>query len=162
MSTAVTPTKVSTISVISPTSQNHVCIVCGSSVSKSGNRRRLYRDGKKTPYCEELEYVIGESLDPFLQTHISCRSCRDKAATLMKNLEHFRKQFHTTKCVTGRKEQVVKRIVPCYSQRARKRVLFDSASTRDTMTSHVSRAEGPCQSISFVLLACVNIRAYRC
>ena len=154
MSNSVTPTKVSTISVISPKSQNNVCVVCGSCVTKSDNRRRLYREGKKTTYCEEIEYVVGESLDPFLQTHVSCRSCREKAATLMKNLENYRKQFRTTQCRNRRKEEVHKRVVPCDSQGARKRVLFDSTNTKSNQlfdaASTGSSTTAPCQSFSTV------------
>ena len=75
--------------VISSKSPKHACAVCGMYVAKSDNRR-LYSEGKKETYCEEIEYIVGESLDSFLQTHVSCRSCRDKAAALINILNNYR------------------------------------------------------------------------
>ncbi|XP_070577497.1 uncharacterized protein [Ptychodera flava] len=130
MSSAITPTKVSTTSVVSPKTRENICVVCGAHVAKCENRRRLFKDGKKTPSCEEIEFAVGASLDPFLHTHVSCRSCSNRASTLLKHLQQFRQQFKSTRSTIGTKEEVVKRLVPCENQRPSKRVLFDATNTK--------------------------------
>ena len=110
---AVTPTKVSTVSVISrPKSPKYVFVVRGSYVTKSDwlipnllsstlgpivkvkkNRRSLLRRRRTT---RKSSTSSGKVWIHFCQTHISCRSCRDKAAALINNLQNYKKQFSTT------------------------------------------------------------------
>ena len=141
---AVTPTKVSTVSVISrPKSPKYVFVVRGSYVTKSDwlipnllsstfgpivkvkKRRSLLRRRRTT---RKSSTSSGKVWIHFCQTHISCRSCRDKAAALINNLQNYKKQFSTTNAgLWGQKSSLNRLFLVITTEFAR--LLFDPTNT---------------------------------
>ena len=94
-----TPTK--TITRITVPSREATCVVCGSDVPKSDNRRKLFHSFQKTTACKNLEVVLGDDIGLELSytanNCIICKSCYEKNITLVKKITEFRSKYVATK-----------------------------------------------------------------
>ena len=93
MATNVTPTK--TFSRIALSSNETVCVVCGTEITDRSKRRKLFNAATKTSVCKNLETIIGRqlNLDSCL-SNIVCRNCADKNTTLLKKVDSVHEQFN--------------------------------------------------------------------
>ena len=99
MANANTPTKVKSRLDILPSSENKVCVLCGTSIEKADLRRKLFGSScEKTNACLNLEIVIGVELErALLLTGIICRRCLDRNTTLVNKIVSVRERFQATK-----------------------------------------------------------------
>ena len=99
MANANIPTKVKSRLDILASSENKVCVLCGTSIEKADLRRKLFGSFcEKTKACLNLEIVIGVELErALLLTDIICLRCLDRNATLVNKIVSVRERFQATK-----------------------------------------------------------------
>ena len=111
-----TPTKVLRRVVLTPTTKQCLCIVCGQNIADVKNRIRLTAKAKgaeKPSALADLEqFLLSQIEEPYLT--IICRSCHAKIVTANKKRSALISQFESTKKRVERSHGVLaaKRCVP--------------------------------------------------
>ena len=87
-----TPTKICNRVNITPSTKHTLCVLCQKEYLRPSDRRRLFKENKKTTYLIELEEVLGITVDINNLT-IICKYCSGRVRTVIAKTKKIREDF---------------------------------------------------------------------
>ena len=143
-----TPTKISRKILLTPTTKNRLCNICGKSIDNVSDRRQLIqKDGTPSKSGDLIKEVIGVNvLLDFNRSNIICRSCHARLDTAKNKTNLLIQQQQATQGLMQQQYsvQVTKRTQPGVNdspgkenQPLKRRSLFQSTSSSSIETKIV-------------------------